>query len=150
MNGDIHSISALNRHDGFTALRSRRAANLVLSTLSLLAIAAVQAHGADLLEFSSPTYSVLEGNSATITVNRVGGAMGEVAVQVATSDGTGSNGVNYIGFTNTLTWANGETNAQSVAVQTLQNNSVGGNYTVNLSLFNPGATPLFPIRAMRF
>ena len=137
MTEDMRPASVRSSHGELAVIRSRCGRARAVCVLFVLAISANPAHRADLLEFSTPTYSVLEGGAATIMVNRVGAATGVIAVQVATSDGTGSNGVNYIGFTNTLTWANGDTNAQSVAVQTLQSNSLNGSYTVNLSLSNP-------------
>ena len=88
------------------------------------------------LEFSAPAYSVLKGSPATLTVDRVGGAQGVLNVSVGTSDITASNGINYVGFTNLLTFPNGSTAPQTVTVPTLQNNVVEGAKTLNVSLFN--------------
>jgi uncharacterized repeat protein (TIGR01451 family)/uncharacterized delta-60 repeat protein len=89
------------------------------------------------LEFSSPTFGVLKGSPALITVNRVGGASGQLTVQYTTGDGTGVNTVNYVGTSGTLTWNNQSVTPQTFTVQTLQDNVVEGAKTVNLSLFNP-------------
>ena len=89
------------------------------------------------LEFSSPTYGVLKGSPATITVNRVGGALGVLTVQCGTSDGTAINGLNYTGVTNTLTFDNQSITPQTITIPTLQDNVVEGAKTVNISLFNP-------------
>ncbi len=89
------------------------------------------------LEFSSPSYSVLKGSPATITVNRVGGALGQLSVNVGTSNGTAISGVNYTGTTQLLTWQSQEVAAKSFIVPTLQDGVVEGAKTVNLSLTNP-------------
>jgi uncharacterized repeat protein (TIGR01451 family)/uncharacterized delta-60 repeat protein len=89
------------------------------------------------LEFSAPTYSVLKGSTATITVNRVGGALGQLSVKCATANGTASSNLNYIGTAANLTWGNQIVTPQTMTIQTLQDNEVEGAKTVNLSLFNP-------------
>ena len=67
---------------------------------------------------------------------RSGGAQGQLTVQCATSNGTATNGVNYTGVTNTLTWDNQDIAVKTISMPTLQDNSVDGTKTVNLSLFN--------------
>jgi uncharacterized delta-60 repeat protein/uncharacterized repeat protein (TIGR01451 family) len=89
------------------------------------------------LEFSSPGYAVLKGSTATITVNRVGGAKGDLTVQCGTANGTAVNGINYTGVTNLLSWGNGVVTPQTMTIQTLQDGIVEGAKTVNLSLFSP-------------
>ncbi len=89
------------------------------------------------LSFSAPTYSVLKGDSATISVTRVGAALGQLSVEVGTSNGTAVNTVNYEGVTNTLTWNNLDISTKTITVPTLQDGTVEGPKTVNLFLFNP-------------
>jgi uncharacterized delta-60 repeat protein/uncharacterized repeat protein (TIGR01451 family) len=89
------------------------------------------------LEFSAPTYGVLKGSPAVITVNRVGGALGGLTVECGTSDGTAVNGLNYSGLTNKLTWLSQSITPQTITIPTLQDNVVEGAKTVNISLFNP-------------
>jgi uncharacterized repeat protein (TIGR01451 family)/uncharacterized delta-60 repeat protein len=96
------------------------------------------------LEFSSPTYNVLKGSLATVTVNRVGGALGELSVECATSNGTAVSPGNYTATTSTLMWQNQSVTPQTMTIQTIQDNVVEGAKTVDLSLFNPsigGSTP---------
>jgi uncharacterized delta-60 repeat protein len=88
------------------------------------------------LSFSSPSYSVLEAGLATISVVRTGAALGQLSVEVGTSNGTAINNLNYVGVTNTLTWTNGDISTKTITVQTLQDNTVQGPTTVNLFLFN--------------
>jgi uncharacterized delta-60 repeat protein len=86
--------------------------------------------------FTSPTYSVTKGGIATIGVERIGGALGQLTVQCATSDFTASNGVNYVGITNTLSWSNQDISVKTITIPTLQDHAVDGNLAVNLTLFN--------------
>ena len=64
-------------------------------------------------QFTSPDTSPFQpritnanenAGTALITVDRLGGSAGTLTVTVMTSDGTATNGVNYVGSTNTLTW----------------------------------------------
>jgi len=90
------------------------------------------------LSFSSPTFSVLKPGTATISVTRSGAALGDVSVEVATSNGTAISSVNYVAVTNALlSWTNGDISTKTLTVQTLQDNTVEGPKTVNLYLYNP-------------
>jgi uncharacterized repeat protein (TIGR01451 family)/uncharacterized delta-60 repeat protein len=88
------------------------------------------------LSFTSPTYNAEKGGAATVGVMRSGGAVGELKVQCAATNGTGTNGLNFTGVTNTLSWGDQDVSVKTMTVQTLQDNIVEGNKTVNLSLFN--------------
>ena len=90
------------------------------------------------LEFSQPSYSTYKGLPATVTVNRVGGAKGKSNVYCGTSDGTGTDTINYTGVTNLLTFQTGSITPQTMTIQTLQDYFVEGAKTVNVFLF--GAT----------
>jgi uncharacterized repeat protein (TIGR01451 family)/uncharacterized delta-60 repeat protein len=88
------------------------------------------------LSFTSPTYSADKGGVATVGVMRSGGAVGQLTVQCGTSNGTGTNGLNYTGVTNTLFWGAQDFGVKTMTIQTLQDNIVEGPKTVKLSLFN--------------
>lgn len=88
------------------------------------------------LSFTSPNYSVLKGGVATIGVQRVGGAQGQLTVQVGTSNLTATAGLNYTGMVTNLFWDNQDATTKTFTVQTLQDNTVDGPLTLNLSLFN--------------
>ncbi len=92
------------------------------------------------LSFSAPTFSVLKGGLATVSVMRSGGGQGQLSVECGTSNGTGTNGINYTAVANTLTWGVGDVSAKTMTIQTLQDNTVDGLKTVNLSLFNASNT----------
>ena len=92
------------------------------------------------LEFSSPSYTALKGSPATVTVNRLGGAKGQLDVYCAAANGTAINGVNYSGVTNLLAFADGSVTPQTMTFPTLQDHVVDGNTTFKVFLY--GATNL--------
>jgi uncharacterized delta-60 repeat protein len=94
------------------------------------------------LQFNLSRYSVLEtGTNAVIRVVRAGGSTGEITVDFMTSDDTAQSGVNYLGFTNTLTFAEGET-YKTITVPVLHDNIATDEKSLKLALVNPtgGAT----------
>src|SRR5262249_19124532 len=65
--------------------------------------------GPGTFHFSSPSYVVNENDrTATITVNRSGGAVGAASVDFATTNATAKDGTDYVGTSGTLNFANGE------------------------------------------
>lgn len=94
------------------------------------------------LQFSASSYSVKEGDSATITVTRTGGSKGVVSVDYITADGTTTDGADYAFTNGSLTFAAGVTASKTFAVSTMNDTDVEGDETVKLSLSNPdgGAT----------
>jgi subtilisin-like proprotein convertase family protein len=91
------------------------------------------------LQFSAPEYSVDEdGGTATITVERVGGADGAVCANYATSDGTANAGVHYGTVTGSVCWADGDSTPKTFTVPIIDNTAVEvPNKTVNLALSSP-------------
>jgi len=77
-------------------------------------------------------------NSGTllVTVTRQGGSAGVLNASVASSGGTAVNGVNYVGFTNVLTWQNGQVQAQTIAMPVIDDGIFTSNLTVNARLYN--------------
>jgi uncharacterized repeat protein (TIGR01451 family)/uncharacterized delta-60 repeat protein len=88
------------------------------------------------VQFSSPAYSTNENAGyAYVTVTRNGSSAGTLGVQFSTSDGTATNGVNYLGVTNTLTWNNGDVAPKVIAIPVRNDGVVETNsLTVNLQL----------------
>jgi uncharacterized repeat protein (TIGR01451 family)/uncharacterized delta-60 repeat protein len=89
------------------------------------------------VEFSAPTFTTNENAGyAYVTVTRNGSSAGTLGVQFSTSDGTATNGVNYLGMTNyQLTWNNGDVTPQVIAIPLLDDGVVEtNNLTVNLQL----------------
>ena len=89
------------------------------------------------LRFSAPGYSVPEGGTATITVQRVGGDDGPVSVGFATSDGSAGAGGDYTPRSGTLSWADGDDDPKNFTVPTVEDGAVEADETVNLSLSGP-------------
>lgn len=86
------------------------------------------------LVFSTNAYSVPETNgTATVTINRIGGTNGQIAVNFTTSAGTGIPGIHYAETSQTVTFTNGQRQA-TVAVPVLRSPLVEGDKTVNLTL----------------
>ena len=90
------------------------------------------------LQFSAPTYTVAEnGLTASITVTRVGGSLGEASVDYVITDGSANSGSDYTAVNGTVTFAAGDAATKSFSINIV--NSAGtyeGNETVNLSLSN--------------
>jgi Calx-beta domain/RTX calcium-binding nonapeptide repeat (4 copies)/Bacterial Ig domain len=90
------------------------------------------------LSFSSSTYNVAEGATATITVSRSGGSDGAVSVQYATSNGSATAGSDYTATSGTLNWGNGDSSSKSFTVVTSTAGGDESDETVSLSLSNAG------------
>src|SRR5947199_1520439 len=96
------------------------------------------------LQFSSATYTVNEGvlsGKAVIKVTRSGGTASGVTVDYATSDGTATDGSDYIATSGTLTFAAGQTSG-TFTIPIINDALNEPNETVILTLSNPtgGAT----------
>ncbi|PYJ66209.1 MAG: hypothetical protein DME76_17385 [Verrucomicrobia bacterium] len=96
------------------------------------------------LQFSSATYTVNEGvlsGKAAIKVTRSGGNASGVTVDYATSDGTATDGSDYIATSGTLTFAAGQTSG-TFTIPIINDALDEPNETVILTLSNPtgGAT----------
>ncbi|HEX4956418.1 MAG TPA: Calx-beta domain-containing protein [Thermoanaerobaculia bacterium] len=95
------------------------------------------------IRFSSPSYSVQENASnATVTIQRVGGDDGMVSVSFATSNGTASQGLDYMAVSTTVTWADNDDNPKTVQVPIVDDALDEPNESVGLNLSAPtgGAT----------
>ncbi|MDJ0916238.1 MAG: choice-of-anchor B family protein [Woeseiaceae bacterium] len=69
------------------------------------------------LSFSSPSFGVAEGGSAALRVDRIGGSAGAVSVDYEIIGASGDE--NDIAASGTLSWANGDADAKSIAVDAL-------------------------------
>ena len=89
------------------------------------------------VSFTTATFATNENSGvATITVNRLGGSTGTLAVKVITSDGSAKNGVNYLGSTNQLQWVNNDATPRNISIPVIDDGIVTSNLTVNLRLTN--------------
>ena len=81
-------------------------------------------HGS--LQFSSATYSAIEGTdlTVTVTVTRTGGDDGAVSVDYTTSDGTATQPDDYATASGTLNWADSDSAAKTFTVTTGKSRSM--------------------------
>ncbi|MFN7962914.1 MAG: Calx-beta domain-containing protein [Thermoanaerobaculia bacterium] len=99
------------------------------------------------LRFSNNSYNVNEGGgNATITVQRVGGDDGAVAVNFATQNASATAGLDYTAASGTLNWGDQDSSAKTFNVAILEDSLVEGSEGLNLRLSNPtgGATLATP------
>ncbi|MGB5676644.1 MAG: Calx-beta domain-containing protein [Gammaproteobacteria bacterium] len=89
------------------------------------------------LQLSAPSYTVNENDAeAVITVTRVNGSFGTVAVDYNTGDGTASAGSDYEAESGTLIFDEGVT-SQTFTITIFDDAEYEGDETVNLTLSNP-------------
>ena len=101
------------------------------------------------LGFIEPDFTVgVNDGAATVTVKRSGGALGDLRVSFATSDGTAVNGVNYLGTNGTLFWVDGDITQKTFTIPILNNYEVGTNRTINISLSNSYVNNQFNTNAL--
>jgi uncharacterized delta-60 repeat protein len=87
--------------------------------------------------FTSSSYSATEDSGfAYVTVSRLGASLGTLTVTAITGDLTATNGVNYIGSTNVLTWNNGDVTNKVIAIPLIHDGIFTSNLTVSLILTN--------------
>ncbi len=91
------------------------------------------------LRFSSATYAAGENSGpAVISVSRIGGSVGTVSVNYATSDGTAIAPTDYQAVAGTLVWADGETGDKTFSVPLVDDtDDEQPGETVQLTLTNP-------------
>jgi hypothetical protein len=90
------------------------------------------------LEFGAPIYSALEaGGLAAVSVVRSGYLSNSVSIELATSNLTATAGLDYVGQTNTLTFASGESN-KMVLISLLSDSEPEPVETFQVLLRNPG------------
>jgi streptogramin lyase len=89
-------------------------------------------------QFTSSTVEVTEtASTVTLTVRRVGGTNGELTVNYATTDGTATDGSDYVGATGTLTWADGDSSDKTLTVTIIDDSLSEGNETFTVTLSDP-------------
>lgn len=89
------------------------------------------------LNFSSTNYVTnLSAGAIQFVVTRTVGSKGTLDVQYATTNGTATAGVDYVGVTNTLHWNDGDASPRTVTVTLINPGTVGGSKFFGASLFN--------------
>jgi beta-glucanase (GH16 family) len=85
--------------------------------------------------FASPGYSVVEGETVTLTVALNMASTETVTVAYETADGTATS-ADYVPVSGTLTFTPGEV-TQTISVETIDNNDLDGDRTFTVHLSNP-------------
>jgi hypothetical protein len=106
------------------------------------AVLTIVATGPTVIQFSQPSYSFLRrAGKATLPVIRFGSSTNTATVDFATSDGTGVNGVDYIGVSNTLVFPPNVA-VSNIVFAFVKSNMFQSNKTVNVTLSNPTGSSL--------
>ena len=88
------------------------------------------------LSFTSVSNSVAKGGTATVGIQRTGGALGILSVACMTRDGSAIHGVNYTPVSNWLVWNDSDVSVKTVSIPTLEDNVVETNKSFNVILTN--------------
>lgn len=92
------------------------------------------------LAFSASTFTITEGGTVTITINRNENAAGPVSVSLTTNNGSATNGSDFNDASGQLSFADGES-VKTITINTMDDDEVEGDENVNLVLSSPsGAT----------
>jgi hypothetical protein len=90
------------------------------------------------VRFSSASYTVAEGaGTVTLTVNRVSGTAGTIAVNYSTSNGSAASGSDFSARTGTLSWGAGDSSSRTIVVPILADAAVEGTESFSVSLSTP-------------
>ncbi|NJO15722.1 MAG: beta-propeller fold lactonase family protein [Thioploca sp.] len=94
---------------------------------------------AGILQFITNTYYLNEGigSVSAFTVIRSGGNQGSVSVKYTTTIGTADMGIDYVGGTGLLTWADGDDMPKAIEIQIIDDSQSEGPETIQLQLINP-------------
>lgn len=90
------------------------------------------------LSFTSDSFSAGEADgSANVQVARSGGTAGAVSARLSTSDGSATAGADYTPVSTDVSFGDGESGPQSVAIPLLDDATPESNEMINVSLANP-------------
>ena len=96
------------------------------------------ATGAGSLQFSATNYAITEeSGNASITVERIGGDIGAVAVDYLTTDGSALAGSDYQATQGTLNWSNGDALSKAIKLPILIDAEAETEETFTINLANP-------------
>jgi len=88
--------------------------------------------------FTRSSIEVAEtAGSVSLTVHRLGGSQGEFTVNYATTDGTATDGSDYVGSSGTLTWADGDSTDKTLTVTISDDTLSEGNESFTVILSDP-------------
>jgi uncharacterized delta-60 repeat protein len=105
-------------------------------TNSILRI--INANFQGFLNFSATNYPIsLTAGTVPVTITRTVGSKGTLAVQLTTSNGTATNGVDYSNTVANLSWNSGDVSSRTVLVPLIPNTGFGSNRVFYVNLTNP-------------
>ncbi len=94
------------------------------------------------------TVTVGEGSEVELAVTRSGGSAGVVSVSFSTSDGSGTEGLDYVPARGVLTWEDGDVEARQIVIPTRNNGIVTSPRTFTVALSSPsGGASIEPARS---
>ena len=94
------------------------------------------------LQFSASSYNIIEGGNASVTIKRIGSAVGAASVQYQTIDGTASTGNDYNTSSGTLNWANGDSSDRTINISTFNDVFDETNEQFSVQLKSPNGAVL--------
>ena len=90
------------------------------------------------LGFNTNVYPAsINDGSVKVTIARTVGSLGTLTLQYATTNGTATNGIDYLGSTNTLSWTSGDVSPRIITIPLLNNHVIGTSKQFGLALSNP-------------
>ncbi len=117
--------------------------NQLVNNLTVALNTCAEPTATGVLQFSSPTYSVGEGDgSVTVTVTRTGNTVGPASVRYATSDGSASSRSDYIAAFGTLRFADGDTSKSFSVLIVDDARAIEDNESFNVTLSEPAGAIL--------
>ncbi|MBL8524949.1 MAG: Ig-like domain repeat protein [Betaproteobacteria bacterium] len=98
-----------------------------------------------LVQLSAATYTASEAaGTVNITVNRLNGSTGAIAVSYTTTPGTAKAGFDYTTTSGTLNWANGDSAAKTISIPLVNDGVTEGGESFTVTISNPtGATGVY-------
>ncbi|EIJ40996.1 Calx-beta domain-containing protein [Beggiatoa alba B18LD] len=133
----ILTDSTTENNESFAVILANPSGNAVLGTNLQTAITIVDTpvNGAGNLQFTSTTYTAKENAGiAQLGVERIGGSVGNVAVQYAITGGTAVANTDYVNVQGTLNWNTGDAQDKNIAIPLLLDDQQDGDKTLVLSL----------------
>ncbi|TQV89491.1 M20/M25/M40 family metallo-hydrolase [Aliikangiella coralliicola] len=86
------------------------------------------------IQLTTSNLEIEEGQTASVTINRVAGSSNAVTIDYATQDGSAVAGTDYVAATGTLNWADQDSSSKTIDISTSE---VTEDKTFNLVLTNP-------------
>ncbi len=127
--GPIELIAVDFDGDGDTDL-----ATLNSSGISVLLNSYVNNYGN--IKFELPELAITEGTSNYIKVIRTGDLVGPISVSYSTKSSTAVSGTNFVPYSGTLSWADGDSSAKTIAYATVDDDVYSGYLTYSYVLSN--------------